>query len=255
MWIRCMWTEEYLYSMKPQNKIQLSIPTPCQENWDLMTTQEQGRHCAVCHKTVIDFITMSDEEIMQYFIRNKEKVCGRISSDKLVEQPARLTQKIKLFLYSLATVFLLGGSFQVQAQTVDMNDSSVQMDTCSIQGKVLDENRMPIEYASVVIMEGGVVKGGTKTDKNGNYLIRPLQKGKYDLKVTFIGYKETQIQCILLTNEKLIELNVDMEKRTNVVKGNIQAVIGLISTYPNIINAASPNEKKITREQIMNSPF
>ena len=31
------------------------IPEPCHENWNKMTPQEQGRHCAVCSKVVVDF--------------------------------------------------------------------------------------------------------------------------------------------------------------------------------------------------------
>ncbi len=62
----------------------ISIPTPCHEDWQAMTPNEQGRHCTSCAKTVIDFTTMSNDEV-KYFFLNKieEKVCGRFKNMQL----------------------------------------------------------------------------------------------------------------------------------------------------------------------------
>ncbi len=40
----------------------LEIPEPCAENWDEMTVQERGRHCAVCRQTVHDLSTMTEAQ-------------------------------------------------------------------------------------------------------------------------------------------------------------------------------------------------
>jgi hypothetical protein len=52
--------------MKITPAFAVTIPNPCHENWELMTPQEQGRHCKVCNKVVTDFTTMSNEEIIRY---------------------------------------------------------------------------------------------------------------------------------------------------------------------------------------------
>ncbi len=76
--------------------LKLSIPKPCHEDWAAMTPNEQGRHCAVCAKTVTDFTQMSDEEIKQFFLNRKEgeSTCGRFTNKQLnqitIELPANI---------------------------------------------------------------------------------------------------------------------------------------------------------------------
>jgi len=60
------------------------IPNPCQEDWNQMLPEEQGRHCKLCCKTVIDFTSWEPEAIRDYMIRQKEeKVCGRFMASQL----------------------------------------------------------------------------------------------------------------------------------------------------------------------------
>lgn len=68
--------------------IKLSIPKPCDENWDAMQPAGNGRHCAACQKTVVDFTTMSDGEIIRHLGKSTANgrtapVCGRFMADQL----------------------------------------------------------------------------------------------------------------------------------------------------------------------------
>jgi len=65
-------------------KAMITLPEPCSENWEAMTPNEQGRHCALCCHTVIDFSTWELPEIAAYLESRKgEKVCGRFNSTQL----------------------------------------------------------------------------------------------------------------------------------------------------------------------------
>lgn len=63
--------------------IQLHIPTPCHEDWAGMEPAEQGRHCQSCQKTVVDFTTMSDQQVLNYLAKAGPHICGRLASDQI----------------------------------------------------------------------------------------------------------------------------------------------------------------------------
>lgn len=64
--------------------MRISIPKPCNENWNEMTPEQQGAFCKVCSKVVVDFSKMSDEEVIAYLEKKKEeKTCGRFKASQL----------------------------------------------------------------------------------------------------------------------------------------------------------------------------
>lgn len=63
--------------------ISIQIPISCHEDWDNMTSATQGRHCNSCQKTVIDFTSMTDTQLANFFKTKNENVCGRFYSDQL----------------------------------------------------------------------------------------------------------------------------------------------------------------------------
>lgn len=79
-------------------KLQLTIPKPCHENWNKMQPEEKGRFCQSCAKTVIDFTKSSEAEISKYFHENNsKKTCGRFKKEQLksitIEIPETLIYK------------------------------------------------------------------------------------------------------------------------------------------------------------------
>lgn len=64
-----------------------------------------------------------------------------------------------------------------------------QSDAGKIKGKVTDETGAPVEYATVVIIQNGVIKGGANTDENGEYSIAPVSPGTYEVTASFAGNK------------------------------------------------------------------
>ncbi|MGE5432095.1 MAG: TonB-dependent receptor domain-containing protein [Syntrophomonadaceae bacterium] len=76
----------------------------------------------------------------------------------------------------------------------------------SITGKVIDSQAgKPVEYASVVLFKasGGKQINGAVTDLNGNFEIKDVKPGKYNIAVSFIGYDKKRIKDVELSANKL----------------------------------------------------
>lgn len=68
--------------MPKVKKIELSFV--CDEDWNKMSPVENGRHCASCAKTVVNFMGMSDAQIVAYYSQKKnEKSCGQFRNGQL----------------------------------------------------------------------------------------------------------------------------------------------------------------------------
>lgn len=74
----------------------------------------------------------------------------------------------------------------------------------SLQGKVIDKDtKEPIPFANIILDNNGTQTGGTTSDFDGNYTIKPIPPGKYDLKATFVGYKTVITQGITIAADKI----------------------------------------------------
>ncbi|HRH49296.1 MAG TPA: hypothetical protein PLP23_11145 [Panacibacter sp.] len=108
------------------NNIRIKVPLPCKENWNCMTSTDSGRFCAVCSKVVVDFTSMTTEEVKDYFLKLRpQHICGHfkpaqiqknynkfqqafIDSYNYVERTAkfRIVRLTFLFFLSLALTLL-----------------------------------------------------------------------------------------------------------------------------------------------------
>ncbi len=76
----------------------------------------KGAFCAACSKVVIDFTALSDEEVKNYFLKNKEqRTCGRFKNHQL-STPEQLLgnllmNSIPFWKKFLAIVVILFGNF------------------------------------------------------------------------------------------------------------------------------------------------
>jgi outer membrane receptor protein involved in Fe transport len=82
----------------------------------------------------------------------------------------------------------------------------------TLKGKVIDkETKEPIPFANVIVEMGGTQAGGTTSDFDGNYTIKPLTPGKYDIKATYIGYKPMMIRGFIIKSDQIGYQNIDLE--------------------------------------------
>ncbi|MBL7932411.1 MAG: carboxypeptidase regulatory-like domain-containing protein [Bacteroidia bacterium] len=57
-----------------------------------------------------------------------------------------------------------------------------------IRGYVTNEGKEPVPFATVKILQGNLLVGGTQTDENGRYQFKPLDPGTYNIVVLESGH-------------------------------------------------------------------
>lgn len=174
-------------------KLQLTIPEPCHENWQQMTPTDQGRFCNACAKEVIDFSTMTDIQVLNYFTNmTHEKVCGRAlpeQLDRTISRPAQPKKRLFWYWNYIVMFFMFfgkgnsakaQGSMKVTTEQLNLIKSTninnalagkVAGPTVNriITGKVIDVNGNPVSFASIKIKGANTA---ISADANGVYSIK-----------------------------------------------------------------------------------
>lgn len=92
--------------MEKKNSLQIQIPEPCNKSWSDMKPDGSGRFCMSCSKTVLDFSTYSDEQLIGFFTTRKSgEVCGRFSNQQLY-RPITTSRPFRKWLRALASFIL-----------------------------------------------------------------------------------------------------------------------------------------------------
>ena len=87
-----------------------------------------------------------------------------------------------------------------------------QTSTQTIRGTIIDkQSQSTILGANVVILKSDPFKG-TSSDIDGKYNINEVKPGRYDLKISMIGYKEIVIPNIVVTSGKEVVLDISIEE-------------------------------------------
>lgn len=86
--------------------------------------------------------------------------------------------------------------------------------TQNIKGQIVDEaSQVPIAFAEISILNSNPLKG-TITDETGHFVLGEIAIGRYDIKISFLGYEPVIINEVLLTASKEVFLHVGLRENT-----------------------------------------
>ena len=94
-----------------------------------------------------------------------------------------------------------------------------------IRGVLKNDLKETVPFATVKIMQGSQLIGGTQSDVEGNYVYKPLNPGSYDVIVYEAGHQTKQISGVKVTPSEATYLNMKLTSNTFstvVVTGKIE---------------------------------
>jgi len=81
----------------------------------------------------------------------------------------------------------------------------------TLKGTLLDkDSKEPVPFANIILEVGGTMIGGTSSDFDGNYTIKPIPPGTYDLKASSVGFQPVLIKGVIINAGKIEFLDVKM---------------------------------------------
>ena len=99
----------------------------------------------------------------------------------------------------LAVIALLGIS----------NYSIAQSQSGTLKGTITEfDTGESVPMANIVIELNGTVVDGAVADFDGKYTIKPIDPGRYTVKVSFIGFATKEIRDVLVSSNKITFINI-----------------------------------------------
>jgi hypothetical protein len=248
----------------------LSIPQPCHENWEAMTLQEKGRFCGACQKTVVDFSTMSDRQLAEFFKKPTGSVCGRFSKEQLgreIETPRKRLPWIKHFFTIALPAFLWSVKGNAQGE-VKLGRRLGEVSVCKnepdtvikptaqpaeqriIEGRVVDENGAGIVSATVMFKGTQVV---TSANEEGYFKLVGTNLKAKEIVISSVGFRSVTVSLTDSSYQRVLMQRLEMElmgelvivakpkaKNIPLVKSpKRDAALSRFSVYPNPATAGT----------------
>lgn len=207
------------------NKINISIPEPCHENWQKMTPLKKGRFCDSCQKQVSDFTKSSDSEILRKFNSEKNS-CGRFLKTQLERDIVAQKKKSNFWIAGASGILSFlslgnqeGFSQEIKIEQTDnkiVNQEKSNYSSSSemkISGYVSDQTG-PLPGASIINLKSEI---STFTDIDGNFSIS-TEIGD-EILITYVGYESQTLK--VQSSEKLLVTMEENEFGEVIVVGMI----------------------------------
>ena len=219
-----------------EERIDLSIPVPCHENWRNFDPVPQGGYCATCHKEVVDFTHWSENQIQNYFKNRNEPTCGRFRKDQLKSFSLSLPQPLHKFLplSVLGLTLLLSpkeadgaarkstGMEIISFKKTSRQNEVPRTDTLkskTVRGTIVaEDDQSPLPGVTVSLK---ATELSTVSDVDGKFTLKiPAPKESDVLVFSFIGFESSE-KTVSGSNEILVTLKPDVALLAEVVVSGV----------------------------------
>ena len=218
--------------------VQHSIDKPCKQPNANFTKTPLSGFCKSCNKKVIDFTKMTDKQLIHYFSKAKDETCGRLLKSQLktyeyINQRAMnhfLSKSAGIASFSLLALCTTSNGIAQDMAAVDIVpteqiDPSIQplvqqavlVQSYTVQGIVLDEEKQPLPGVNVVL-KGSTT--GTQTDFEGRFAFpQSLDEGDV-LVFSYLGY-ETKTYKIKAGESATTDISIQFKASDVILMGEV----------------------------------
>ena len=203
-----------------KNSFRISVKEPCSEKFENFTSTPNGGFCDSCQLEVIDFTTMTNEQLIEQFSNTKAKTCGRFNRSQLKNYQTNQPMNTNFISKGIATMSLsllsLCAVSNLNAQDLSVLDTRAPIEATqphvlgriavspaqnyTVKGTVLDEENLPLAGVNVVLK--GTTEG-VQTDFDGKFEFPKALKVDDVLVFSYIGYGKKEYTVIAGQSETI----------------------------------------------------
>ncbi len=82
----------------------------------------------------------------------------------------------------------------------------------TLKGTLTDaETGEPLPFVNIVLQQGNNQVTGSATDFDGNYTIKPIPSGAYDVFVSYVGYNAKRVDGVRINSDRITFLDIDLD--------------------------------------------
>lgn len=247
----------------------ITIPAPCDADWDSMVGNDQMRFCEHCSLHVTDLSAMTRQEAMRLIARSRGRLCvrfiqrpdGRILTRTVPEKLYPISRRVSRIAAGAFTATLslssaaaqtkpvsTGGQAGVSVELVQTNyDCEIITDEFSarVWGTITSSEGALISDATVVLVdrETGEERNTTSTH-NGEYFFESLPAGDYLLWIRKRNFTTSRDNIPVKPNAA-VRLDVTLQDRMMSMMGG--AMASLIIVDNPLHKAVSENDVEEVR--------
>jgi len=127
----------------------------------------------------------------------------------------------------------------------------VQKGAGALKGRVLEnENGEPVPFAKVIVKKNNEIIGGANSDFDGKYLIKPIPSGSYVVEVKNIGYKNSRVTGVSISEDKITFIDFDLKSDVY----ELEEVMMVAYKVPLIDKDGGASGATVTRQDIKRMP-
>jgi len=205
----------------------LRVAKPCPASWDNMSGDERARHCDLCSLNVYNISAMTEKEAQKLIVEREGRLCIRLykRADGTVltkDCPVGLrAYRKRVASFASAAFAAVLGLFSISFGQDKMPDNRKTPEI--VREKVIG-NDQKIELSGTICDEHGAVIPGvtlkfirvedkkifnTSTNADGEFIIKDIPKGIYDLETGDVqGFKKLTYKNLDISDSERINITL-----------------------------------------------
>lgn len=200
------------------------IKSPCSEEWDEMTGNDQVRFCSHCAKDVNDVSRMTRREAMRLVRRAKGGLCLRYQVHPVTRRPVFISRAgaaarrvgiaagvISASMALAEAAYAQGGAVPVETVRVEQSEKTGSAGA-TLSGYVTDPAGAVIPFAVVSVSNVGTYEyRAANASAEGFYEFKDLTPGTYTVKIEAGGFDARQIENVQVSEATTVRRDARLE--------------------------------------------